>query len=106
MRRGRNGGNGDRTLAKKSAGGDETARDRELRHAIEGSIFGSAAIGLCIARVLIRDDPTLLEKFLDEATKLQHSLSSASAGYTEAASILSNFALALTNPEKMPLLAP
>ena len=78
--------------------------DQDLRHALDQTQLGVAALGLCIARTLAVFDPTTGQRILEEAEKMEHHL--AQHNRTAAVQILSHFRLALANPEKMTLLTP
>ena len=78
--------------------------DQDLMHALEQTQLGTAALGLCIVRVLVKSDSTFGLRIEEEAKKMQRHLSQ--NNLTGASQILSHFRMALANPEKMPLLSP
>ncbi len=78
--------------------------DQDLMHTLNQTILGAAAVGLCIARPLKESDTTMGQRIVEEAKKMEHHL--AQDDMMAAVQILSNFRLALMNPEKMPLLTP
>ncbi len=78
--------------------------DQDLMRALDQMKLGAAAVGLCIARVLTESDSTMGQRIVEEAEKMEHQL--AQKNSTAAVQIVSNFRLALANPEKMPLLTP
>lgn len=78
--------------------------DQDLIRALDQTKLGAAALGVCIARVLIKTDTTMGQRLVDEAEKMEHHLSQNDR--TAAVSILSYFRLALAHPENMPLLTP
>lgn len=77
---------------------------RELKAALDESDRGVAALGLCIARTLAEQNPTLLERLAQEAQKMSSHL--LDRDQERASRIVLSFALALSKPERFPGLTP
>jgi len=78
--------------------------DRDLKRDLDQTQLGVAALGLCIARVFAESDPTIRQRILEEAEKMERHL--AQHDRLAAVQVMSHFRLALANPGKMPLLTP
>ena len=78
--------------------------DQDPKHELDQMMFGAAAVGLCIVRVLAESDSTMGKRIAEEAEKMEVHLDQNDC--TRAAQIISHFRLALAHPEKTPLLTP
>ena len=66
--------------------------------------MAAVALGVCIARTLARQNPSVLRSFAEEADRMEKHLHD--QGRPEWAEFLTPFALAVGRPEKFPLFHP
>ena len=78
--------------------------DGDLRRALDETMMGAAAIGVCIARTLAESDPTFPQRLAVRGQKLFQHL--CDKGHGDAARALFSFYGALNDPAKFPLLTP
>jgi hypothetical protein len=78
--------------------------EEDLRAALFEQRMAAAALGLCIARTIGKSDPTILQRFADEAQEMGTHL--CERGKPDAGQVLISFALALAHPDRFPLLTP
>ncbi len=78
--------------------------DQYSMDVLDQTMFGAAAVGLCIVRALTESDSTMGERIAEEAEKMKLHLVQNEC--EKAAQIISIFRQALTNPENVPLLSP
>lgn len=78
--------------------------DQEVKRALDEIAMGAAGVGVCIARIVGKSDPKILQAIAEEGNTMRQHL--AAHGKDNASIVLAHFYNALCNPENMPLLSP
>lgn len=79
--------------------------DQDLRRSLVDIRLGAAALGVCIARTLAKQNPIILQSLAAEADWMHKHLCEKHSR-PEISEILVSFSLALAHPDKFPLFTP